>query len=68
MAAAQEPFGHGAEAGVDTRRQCRRNRAARHDTIVDGRPRERFVLSDWDDRGHYLEIDERGARTREITG
>jgi UDP-2,3-diacylglucosamine hydrolase len=44
------------------------HRPARHDTIIDGRPRERFVLSDWDDRGHYLEVDEKGARTREITG
>ena len=44
------------------------HRPARHASVVDGTPRERFVLADWDDRGHYLEIDETGARTREITG
>ena len=55
-------------AGVARMIHGHTHRPARHDTIVDGRPRERFVLSDWDDRGHYLEVDERGARTREITG
>ena len=49
-------------AGVARMIHGHTHRPARHDTIVDGRPRERFVLSDWDDRGHYLEIDERGAR------
>ena len=44
------------------------HRPARHASVVDGTPRERVVLADWDDRGHYLEVDESGARTREITG
>ena len=44
------------------------HRPARHASVVDGVARERFVLADWDDRGHYLEVDEHGARTREITG
>ena len=44
------------------------HRPARHTHVVDGVARERIVLADWDDRGHYLEIDEQGARTREITG
>jgi UDP-2,3-diacylglucosamine hydrolase len=44
------------------------HRPARHTSLVDGVARERIVLADWDDRGHYLEIDEQGARTREITG
>lgn len=44
------------------------HRPARHTHAVDGVARERIVLADWDDRGHYLEIDEQGARTREITG
>ena len=35
---------------------------------VDGTPRERLVLADWEDRGHYLEVDANGARRREITG
>jgi UDP-2,3-diacylglucosamine hydrolase len=43
------------------------HRPARHVSVVDGRSRERVVLADWDDRGHYLEIDATGARTREIT-
>jgi UDP-2,3-diacylglucosamine hydrolase len=44
------------------------HRPARHTSLVDGVARERVVLADWDDRGYYLEIDEQGARTREITG
>ena len=44
------------------------HRPARHRTIVDGTPRERLVLADWDDRGYFLEIDSNGARTREIDG
>lgn len=44
------------------------HRPARHASVVDGTPRERVVLADWEDRGHYLEVDESGARTREITG
>ena len=44
------------------------HRPARHRSIVDGTPRERLVLADWDDRGYFLEIDSNGARTREIDG
>ena len=44
------------------------HRPARHSLVVDGRSRERIVLADWDDRGHFLEIDEAGARTRDIDG
>lgn len=55
-------------AGVTRMIHGHTHRPARHDTMIDGRPRERFVLADWDDRGHYLEVDEQGARTREITG
>ena len=39
------------------------HRPARHVHDVDGTPRERWVLADWHDRGHYLAVDERGRRT-----
>ena len=42
------------------------HRPARHASIVDGAPRERIVLADWDDRGHYLVVDAAGARSRHI--
>jgi len=42
------------------------HRPARHDLVVDGRACERWVLSDWYDRGSYLEIDGAGARSREV--
>lgn len=44
------------------------HRPARHASVVDGKPRERLVLADWDDRGHYLEVDATGVRTRDIDG
>ena len=44
------------------------HRPARHSTMVDGKARERIVLADWHDRGHYLEVDASGAHSREITG
>ena len=44
------------------------HRPARHVSVVDGTPRERLVLADWEDRGHYLEVDANGARAREISG
>ena len=44
------------------------HRPARHTSVVDGVARERIVLADWGDRGHYVEVDEQGARTREIAG
>ena len=43
------------------------HRPARHEATVDGRRCERWVLSDWYDRGSYLEVDTAGARTRELT-
>ena len=39
-----------------------------HAHDVDGTQRERIVLADWHDRGHYLEVDAAGARDREIVG
>jgi len=44
------------------------HRPARHKHAVDGTMRERVVLADWHDRGHYLEIDDAGMREREIAG
>lgn len=44
------------------------HRPAHHSLVVDGKPRERIVLADWDDRGHFLEIDEAGVRARDIDG
>jgi UDP-2,3-diacylglucosamine hydrolase len=44
------------------------HRPATHQVEVDGRPCERIVLSDWHDRGHYLEVDASGVRRREILG
>jgi len=42
------------------------HRPARHHHAVDGSPRERFVLADWHDRGHWLEVDAAGARTVDL--
>jgi len=44
------------------------HRPARHEHIVDGTPRERWVLADWHDRGHYLAVDANGVRVCEIAG
>jgi UDP-2,3-diacylglucosamine hydrolase len=44
------------------------HRPARHALTVDGAPRERIVLADWHDRGHYVEGDAAGLREREIAG
>lgn len=44
------------------------HRPARHSLVVDGTVRERVVLADWDDRGHYLAIDASGIHTRHIAG
>ena len=44
------------------------HRPARHTTMIDGTARERIVLADWHDRGHYLEVDASGVRAVEITG
>ena len=37
------------------------HRPARHEHAVDGTTRERFVLADWHDRGHYLAFDADGV-------
>jgi UDP-2,3-diacylglucosamine hydrolase len=42
------------------------HRPARHHLSVDGVPRERLVLADWHDRGHWLEVDAAGARAHDI--
>ena len=42
------------------------HRPARHAHDVDGVPRERYVLADWHDRGHYLAIDAGGVHAREM--
>ncbi|MEP7274963.1 MAG: UDP-2,3-diacylglucosamine diphosphatase [Betaproteobacteria bacterium] len=44
------------------------HRPARHVVDVDGTPRERIVLADWNDRGSYLEASGAGLLVREITG
>lgn len=42
------------------------HRPAHHALVVDGRPRERIVLADWHDHGHYLEATPAGLVDREI--
>jgi len=42
------------------------HRPARHEHIVDGTPRERWVLADWHQHGHYLAVDADGVRVCEI--
>ena len=44
------------------------HRPDRHRHDVDGASRERWVMADWHDRGHYLEVDARGVHEREIAG
>jgi UDP-2,3-diacylglucosamine hydrolase len=44
------------------------HRPNRHDHDVDGVRRERWVMADWHDQGHYLAVDERGVHEREIAG
>ena len=44
------------------------HRPARHAHDVDGVERERIVLADWHDRGHYLQVDAAGSRELEIAG
>jgi UDP-2,3-diacylglucosamine hydrolase len=44
------------------------HRPARHEHVVDGTPRERWVMADWHDRGSYLAVDEQGVHEREIRG
>jgi UDP-2,3-diacylglucosamine hydrolase len=44
------------------------HRPARHSSVVDGTARERVVLADWHEHGHFLEVDAAGSRAREIAG
>jgi UDP-2,3-diacylglucosamine hydrolase len=44
------------------------HRPARHHCQVDGTSRERWVMADWHDRGHYLAVDALGVHTRDIAG
>lgn len=43
------------------------HRPNRHQHEVDGTMRERWVMADWHDRGHYLAVDERGIHERDIS-
>ena len=42
------------------------HRPARHQHTVDGHTCERWVLSDWYDRGHYLQCDATGCRALQV--
>lgn len=42
------------------------HRPATHVVDVDGTDRERIVLADWHDHGHYVEVDADGAVRREV--
>ena len=42
------------------------HRPARHEHAVDGTTRERYVLADWHDHGHYLAVDDAGVHVREL--
>lgn len=44
------------------------HRPAVHVHEVDGTPRERHVMADWHDHGHYLAVDADGVHVREIAG
>ncbi len=44
------------------------HRPARHDLVVDGKARERFVLADWYGKGSYLEFGPQGYATHDIAG
>ena len=44
------------------------HRPDRHRHEVDGTLRERWVMADWHDRGHYLAVDAQGVHTKEIAG
>jgi len=50
------------ESRVDRVIHGHTHRPARHEHLVDGRPRERWVLADWYDTGAYLHCDMQGCR------
>jgi UDP-2,3-diacylglucosamine hydrolase len=43
------------------------HRPARHEHDVDGVMRERYVMADWHDHGHYLAVDADGVHIRDIS-
>jgi UDP-2,3-diacylglucosamine hydrolase len=53
-------------AGVARMIHGHTHRPARHEHVVDGRERERWVLADWYDRGSYLEYGADGGTMREV--
>jgi len=54
--------------GVDLMIHGHTHRPARHHYTIDGTARERVVLSDWVNEGHYLEAGPRRLEARDITG
>lgn len=44
------------------------HRPDRHLHTIDGTSRERWVMADWHDRGHYLAVDAQGVHERDIDG
>jgi UDP-2,3-diacylglucosamine hydrolase len=44
------------------------HRPNRHRHDVDGTSRERWVMADWHEHGHYLAVDEQGVHERTING
>jgi UDP-2,3-diacylglucosamine hydrolase len=44
------------------------HRPNRHRHDVDGTSRERWVMADWHEHGHYLAVDEHGVHERTING
>jgi UDP-2,3-diacylglucosamine hydrolase len=51
------------ESRVDRIIHGHTHRPARHQHLVDGHPRERWVLADWYDTGAYLHCDAQGCRS-----
>lgn len=54
--------------GVDLMIHGHTHRPMRHHYTIDGAPRERIVLSDWVNEGHYLEAGARGLEARDVAG
>jgi UDP-2,3-diacylglucosamine hydrolase len=53
------------ETGADVMIHGHTHRPAKHESMVDGRKRPRWVLADWYDRGSYLEVSADGTRAVE---
>ena len=56
------------DSGADRMIHGHTHRPAVHAHDVDGKPRERIVLADWEESGRYLEVTEAGAVERTISG